>query len=1468
MMPEHCGYYGGLRRTAQQAPGDVQLGRRHVETAFRHSTLPSYRRREMQPGLTPYGWYRPFTVNEVSTEQRRNARAGENGDPRGNPLTSDIARHDTHVQKFGAIPPEIEPSSRRQRCVRMDGDEPKRAPEAGYSSSSSSARTQTDKYLIQRAETAERRQLAGGGSGVVGDDDQVILWLRRGKRGELWVARWNQQLETASSACEACAVRGLVQQSADDLSVVSNMHSAAANICSTRTCERTSLGYQIKVMKTRCVKGGYERLRSEVNRNSLRAKLCEEAAVECKSKHKYPEQTRRRTRHDTPHESVREEIWAAINSEALRADEGGLSEYGATSEWRGDPRENPPTNGIVRYESHLRKSGEPAGDRTWFALVRGERPNRSGHHDLVESEYGAASECSSGRNKEIPEKTHRPAVSSGTISTSKNLGPPPPRVSKPVRLGARRVTFRAGDWTQSTQVHVLNSLVFSTITLDVVILSVVPSCQINLESAHLVVEREYCFITHDEASFEVIVCVIYLQQLLKTMDAQFFIRRNSHVRMMSVSDITDDVGRDCWAEWHRLIGRSTGIDDFVVSFASHSCLLRSLPKGTEVERARNYCRGSRLQCTMHTVKREREGGGSHSRPTIKDEVEQLPMENFTCLYNVNNSLKSSTDTIKVLRKVLRTDEAEVKLAPECKGAGNGKSLRKPANQRNRPTRFPQIRKSASCPVGNRAQHRGPFAEESFISTPQVCSLIEAGATSAWNGEGRSLAGNWFFFIPLFGVCSEISGSRGPRDIFQSFLYRANPSGATSMADEILLRLRANPLRLLGRKIMQGDMHCGKEGLGSHGLHFGAMTTSLSVLRASLNYEEQGEVFGRLSGRSPPSPPPGQAQIHPKPATPRVNTVRSQYSGQTAVPNDPLKNSGHDFENRDCPENIGTSGHLRVHRGRGDNLLIDGAAPERKGGGTGVHRENPPKSGIVRYGFHLRKYGSDPAGDWILFDMVGGEQSNRSVTEDPMKLVMTDSLRRCRRRCTLQGSRVPADKSFSSADRGATSDAFREAGSVISFPVAREMWERVSSRKASRRTSLGDRVGEGDRPPMRAQTDTCHSAVRIRLVPPTAVTGEPPLLDGERGRGGTRAGWAPVLASMPTRDDVPEDQKDFNMPPAVVRLHNQPSASCKVGNMDPINSLPGTKRSHGDSKLGNGSRLDYELHKGNQHIQKSSCRTYRVRRKTIAPPLSHHSAPLQALLYIRRKALSDRSWASPKTKSITTRAHLVANAVNGDTVMLKFKREGQARNASIGHLEGRFGEASVGCTGDFIRSLRFLQPYPQLQFATYKTHATGLWKRSGGAQRLNPCPLPVQFWTTPLGGGFARGPPVSPALAFRRCCILTSITLIVSQDLVVKNRPNLTTPSSETSAAVDTDARLATDLGSPRAHEGRENSRCLAQFSRENGLTQQHCLTSAEVMSCIVTRISPRAHSPRHPTPHRPIFHSYPAAKLACRGAPN
>ncbi|KAJ8894438.1 hypothetical protein PR048_007092 [Dryococelus australis] len=40
-------------------------------------------------------------VIKMSMEQRRNERAGETGDPRENPPTNGIVRHDSHMRKFG-----------------------------------------------------------------------------------------------------------------------------------------------------------------------------------------------------------------------------------------------------------------------------------------------------------------------------------------------------------------------------------------------------------------------------------------------------------------------------------------------------------------------------------------------------------------------------------------------------------------------------------------------------------------------------------------------------------------------------------------------------------------------------------------------------------------------------------------------------------------------------------------------------------------------------------------------------------------------------------------------------------------------------------------------------------------------------------------------------------------------------------------------------------------------------------------------------------------------------------------------------------------------------------------------------------------------------------------------------------------------------------------------------------------------
>ncbi|KAJ8867595.1 hypothetical protein PR048_031397 [Dryococelus australis] len=104
------------------------------------------------------------------------------------------------------------------------------------------------------------------------------------------------------------------------------------------------------------------------------------------------------------------------------------------------------------------------------------------------------------------------------------------------------------------------------------------------------------------------------------------------------------------------------------------------------------------------------------------------------------------------------------------------------------------------------------------------------------------------------------------------------------------------LRLLGRKIMQGDMHCRKERLGSHGLHFGAMTTSLSVLRASLNYEEQGK--NRQERRKNPC-------------------------------------------DREPMRVIGASMERRRNEGVGE---------------VGDPREDPPTNGIVRHDSHMRRFG--------------------------------------------------------------------------------------------------------------------------------------------------------------------------------------------------------------------------------------------------------------------------------------------------------------------------------------------------------------------------------------------------------------------------------------------------------------------------------------------------------------------------------
>ncbi|KAJ8893642.1 hypothetical protein PR048_006242 [Dryococelus australis] len=113
----------------------------------------------------------------------------------------------------------------------------------------------------------------------------------------------------------------------------------------------------------------------------------------------------------------------------------------------GDPLENPPTNGIVRHDSHLRKSGEQANRSATVAPVFVEFSFKTKsdtvsqyvlsymknseeiwadlNSEVLRANEGEVSTGMKGLGKrEIPEETRRPAASSSTIPTCENSDEP------------------------------------------------------------------------------------------------------------------------------------------------------------------------------------------------------------------------------------------------------------------------------------------------------------------------------------------------------------------------------------------------------------------------------------------------------------------------------------------------------------------------------------------------------------------------------------------------------------------------------------------------------------------------------------------------------------------------------------------------------------------------------------------------------------------------------------------------------------------------------------------------------------------------------------------------------------------------------------------------------------------------------------------------------------------------------------
>ncbi|KAJ8867267.1 hypothetical protein PR048_031066 [Dryococelus australis] len=79
--------------------------------------------------------------------------------------------------------------------------------------------------------------------------------------------------------------------------------------------------------------------------------------------------------------------------------------------------------------------------------------------------------------------------------------------------------------------------------------------------------------------------------------------------------------------------------------------------------------------------------------------------------------------------------------------------------------------------------------------------------------------------------------------------------------------------------------------------------------------------------------------------------------------------------------------------------------------------------------------------------------------------------------------------------------------------------------------------------------------------------------------------------------------------------------------------------------------------------------------------------------------------------------------------------------------------------------------PLLQFPLASHHANRVQSPAGSLPDFR---MWESWRTMPLVGGFPRGSPFPLALSFRRCSILTPITLIDSQDLAVKSRQNIST----------------------------------------------------------------------------------------------
>ncbi|KAJ8897327.1 hypothetical protein PR048_002673 [Dryococelus australis] len=246
-------------------------------------------------------------AGELSMEQHRYEWAGEMGDPRENPPTNGIVRHDFHMRKSGVTRPGIEPGSPWREASRQRGF----CHHSTIISARSLARAWSTVQLMTNRDATRRKEL--------GEQSAVLVLTQKTTRfivpldpiGRITASETKERLGSCIRA-----------------SYVHNSFNQAAIL--RHAVQKFGKRSRAKLIRLGTSSYGSEPvLRQDIAVDEQPS--IEDVAMKI--------------------ERMSEEICAALNSEVLRADEAEAS-------------------GIVRHDSHMRKSGsDPARNRARFAFV-------------------------------------------------------------------------------------------------------------------------------------------------------------------------------------------------------------------------------------------------------------------------------------------------------------------------------------------------------------------------------------------------------------------------------------------------------------------------------------------------------------------------------------------------------------------------------------------------------------------------------------------------------------------------------------------------------------------------------------------------------------------------------------------------------------------------------------------------------------------------------------------------------------------------------------------------------------------------------------------------------------------------------------------------------------------------------------------------------------------------------------------